>query len=145
MIKRTVNDWIDDHAPAQAAALAYYTLFSIAPLLIIAVAIAGLLFGKDAVRGEVHGQLQGLLGDESAKIIQDMMVSASNKSSGVIATILGTILLVFAATSVFAQLQDTLNAIWKVEPKKMNGVLAFLRQRFVSASMVMGKIGRAHV
>lgn len=86
----------------------------------------------------MYGQLRGLLGEESANIIRDMMVSAGNRDSGIIATVLGSVLLMFAATSVFAQLQDTLNSIWKVKPKPMNGILAFLRQRVLSASMVMG-------
>jgi len=138
LFKRTLSAWSEDKAPTLAAALAYYTVFSIAPLLIISVAVAGLAFGEEAARGEVQEQLQGLVGANGAKVIQDMMLSASKPAEGLIATVVGLGILLFGATGVFAQLQDTLNVIWKAEPPKINGILDFLRVRLLSFTMVLG-------
>jgi membrane protein len=138
LLKQTVSEWVDDNVPALAAALAYYTLFSIAPMLIIAIAVAGLVFGQEAAHGQIQAQLQGLLGDAGAKVVEDMVASASKPGSGILATLVGVSVLAFAATGVFVQLQDSLNTIWKVKKKPMNGVLAFLRQRLLSFAMVLG-------
>ncbi len=138
LVKRTISDWSDDKATTLAAALAYYTIFSIAPLLIIAVAVAGLVFGQEAAQGEIQQQLQGLVGANGAKLIQDMMVSASKPSEGLIATVVGLAILLFGASGVFAQLQDSMNVIWKAKPPKINGLLDYLRVRFLSFTMVLG-------
>src|SRR4029434_8507671 len=105
-----------DFAPSMGAALSYYTLFSLAPLLVIVIAVAGLVFGQEAVRGEIFYQLQGLLGDDGAAAVQDILRSASSPKSGMLATVIGIGLLVFGATSVFAELQSDLDRIWKVPP-----------------------------
>lgn len=138
LLKQTISDWSDDKAPTHAAALAYYALFSIAPLLIIAVAVAGFVFGGDAVRGDVYRELQGLLGASGAKVIQDMMVSASKPEQGVLATVLGITVLFFGASGVFSQLQETMNVIWKVKAKPSSGIVDYLRRRFLSFAMVLG-------
>ncbi|RKH15483.1 YihY/virulence factor BrkB family protein [Corallococcus sp. CA053C] len=138
LLKQTLSEWMDDNVPAQAAALAYYTLFSVAPMIIIAIAVAGLVFGQEAAQGEIQKQLQSLIGDAGAKVVQDLVASASKPSSGILATVVGILVLGFAATGVFAQLQDSLNTIWKVKKKPMNGVLAFVRQRLLSFAMVLG-------
>jgi membrane protein len=138
LLKQTVSEWMDDNVPAQAAALAYYTLFSVAPMLIIAIAVAGLVFGEEAARGEIQNQLQSLIGDAGAKVVEDLVANASKPSSGILATVVGILVLAFAATGVFVQLQDSLNTIWKVKKKPMNGLLAFLRQRLLSFAMVLG-------
>ena len=138
MLKQTLSEWVDDNVPAQAAALAYYTLFSVAPMIIIAIAVAGLVFGQEAAQGEIQKQLQSLIGDAGAKVVEDLVASASKPSSGILATIVGILVLGFAATGVFAQLQDSLNTIWKVKKKPRNGVLAFVRQRLLSFAMVLG-------
>jgi membrane protein len=138
LLKQTLSEWMDDNVPALAAALAYYTLFSIAPMLIIAIAVAGLAFGKEAAHGEIQSQLQSLIGDAGAKVVEDMVASASRPSSGILATLVGVGVLAFAATGVFVQLQDSLNTIWKVKKRQMNGLLAFLRQRLLSFAMVLG-------
>jgi membrane protein len=138
LLKQTVSEWSEDKASTQAASLAYFTVFSIAPILIIAIAVAGLIFGKAAASGEIQTQIQGLVGTSGAKVIEDMVTSASKPSSGILATALGIVALAFGATGVFAQLQDSLNIIWKVKPKKTNGVLSFLRTRFLSLAMVLG-------
>jgi len=136
LAKRTVNEWIDDKAPSRAAALSYYTVFSIAPLLVIAVALAGFVFGKEAVTGELQRQLQGLVGEGGAKAIQEMMVSASQPGAGVLASILGVVMLLVGATGAFVELQDALNAMWGVEEKKSSGLVSFLRARIISFAMV---------
>jgi len=138
LIKQTISEWSDDKAPTYAAALAYYTIFSIAPLLIIAVGVAGFVFGGDAVRGDVHRELEGLIGTSGAKVIETMMVSASKPGAGIPATTLGVVVLFFGASGVFAQLQETMNVIWKVKPKPTNGIIDYLRHRFLSFAMVLG-------
>jgi membrane protein len=135
LVKRTITKWSEDNASSRAASLSYYTVFSIAPLLVIAVAVAGVVFGKDAVSGELQRQLQGLLGEGGAKAIQDMMVSASQTGAGALASALGIVMLVAGATGAFVELQETLNAMWKVE-KKTGGVIAFVRSRLLTFAMV---------
>ncbi len=139
LLKQTVSEWVDDKAPTMAAALSYYTIFSIAPVLIIAVAVAGLAFGQEAARGQIQGQLSGLLGETGAKVLQDMMASARKPSAGILATLIGLVVLIFGATGVFAQLQEALDTIWKVEKKNIKGgLLGFMRTRFLSFAMVLG-------
>lgn len=137
LLRTTVKEWIENDAPVQAAALSYYTAFSIAPLLVIAVAVAGFLFGEEAARGEVKEQIVGLVGPSGAEVIEGMMQSANSAGSGVLATLLGLLALFFGATGAFAQLQDSLNHIWRVEPKA-EGVSGFLRTRLLSLGLVLG-------
>jgi membrane protein len=137
--KETVVRWTEDKASALAAALAYYSLFSLAPLVLIAVAVAGLVFGQQAAEGELYTQLAGLIGDASAKALQGIVANMhQQKSGGVVATIVGLATLFFGATGVFAQLQDSMNTIWKAKPPSTNGIVEFLRVRLLSFSMVLG-------
>jgi membrane protein len=138
LLKETFNEWNEDKAPRLAAALAYYTAFSLAPLLIVVISIAGLIYGKEAVQGQVQYQIQGAVGSQAASAIQDMLANFSHPSSGIIATVLGVITLVLGAAGLFGQLQDALNTIWEVAPKPGQGILAMLRQRFLSFTMVLG-------
>jgi len=138
LLKKTLSDWIDDKAPTFAAALAYYTVFSIAPLLIIAVAVSGLVFGEEAAHGEIRAQLQSLVGSSGAAVIEDMMVNASKPSSSILATIVGVVVLFFGATGAFVELQEFLNHIWNVKPSRLNGIVDFFRVRLLSFSMVLG-------
>jgi membrane protein len=135
LLKRTASEWIEDNAPSRAASLSYYTVFSLAPLLLIAVAIAGLVFGHDAVSGELARQLQGLLGAASASAIQEMMANATRKDAGILASIAGGALLLLGSTGAFVELQDTLNAMWDVDKKKTSGVWAAVRARLLSFAM----------
>lgn len=138
LLKETFVEWNEDKVPVWAAALAYYTIFSLAPLLLIAISIAGAAFGEDAVRGEIVGQIQGLVGKEGATAIQSMIQNAHRPGSGgTIATIVGIVTLLFAASGVFAQLQNALNAIWDVKPKPGQGIRSFLQSRFLSFAMVL--------
>ncbi len=138
LFKETGAQWLDDKAPTFAASIAYYTAFSLAPTLVIALAVAGAVFGADAARGAVEQELTGFIGPAAAEAVQGVMASNSTRGSGLFASIVGAILMIFAATAVFAELQTALNVIWKVKPKQTNGVLAFLRTRFLSLGVVLG-------
>ena len=137
VLRKAANAWIDDHAQSMGAALSYYTVFSIAPLLLIAISVAGLVFGQDAAQGAVVDQLQGLIGQNGAQAIQDLLKNVSRPSSGIFATVVGVVVLVIGATSVFAELQDDLNRIWQVPTrKKVSSWWAFLRTRLLSIGMI---------
>ena len=139
LVKATFSDWTEDKASRLAAALAYYTVFSIAPLLIIVIAVAGRFFGDDAVRGEVATQIQGLIGNEdAAQMIEDMVAAARKPTTSTVATIIGVITLFLGASGLFGQLQDALNTIWEVAPKPGRGWLATIKDRFLSFTMVLG-------
>jgi membrane protein len=121
------------------AALAYYTLFSIAPLLIIAIAVAGLVFGQEAARGEIVAQIQGLIGREGAIAVQGLLKSANEPAQSIIATVAGIITLVIGATTVFGELQSDLDRIWRVPaPAKTSGIWSLLRSRLLSFGLVLG-------
>src|ERR1700712_5268218 len=137
VLRKAGNAWIDDHAQSMGAALSYYTVFSIAPLLLIAISVAGLVFGQDAARGAVVQQLQGLIGQSGAQAIQDLLKNVSKPAEGIVATITGVVVLVIGATSVFAELQDDLNRIWQVPTKdKVSSWWAWLRTRILSMGMI---------
>ncbi len=138
LLRETFDKWMEDNAPRLGAALAYYTIFSLAPLLIIAIATAGFVFGEKAAEGEIMAQLQSLLGQDSAKAIQAMIKNARFPIAGTIATVVGVVTLLVGATGIFGELQGTLNTIWKVQPQTSGGVLAFIKRRFLSFLMVLG-------
>jgi membrane protein len=138
LVRKTFTQWSEDKASRLAASLAYYTIFSIAPVLIIVIAIAGLAFGKDAAQGYIFQQIQGIVGSNSAKAIQDMIAHSRQAGSGVIAMVIGFGALLFGATGVFAELQDSLDTIWNVTPKAQTGILKLVQNRFLSFSMVLG-------
>jgi membrane protein len=138
LIKETFQEWNEDKAPRLAASLAYYTAFSIAPLLIVAIAIASAIFSEEAVRGQLDNQIQGVVGAQAADALQEMIANSSRDSSGVIASIIGVVTLLLGAAGVFGQLQDALNTVWEVPPKPNRGILKTLRDRFISFAMVLG-------
>jgi len=119
------------------AALAYYTIFSLAPLLVIAIAIAGLAFGVQAAQGEITGQIQGLIGREGAKAVQAMIQSAYKPAHGAIASMVGVLALLLGASGVCCEMQDALNSIWHVSPGDKSGVWDLLKARFMSFGMVL--------
>jgi membrane protein len=138
LLRATYNEWSKDKAPRMGAALAYYTIFSLAPLLVISIAIAGFVFGKDAVQGRIMGEIQGLVGSESARAVQTMIQSAHKPAHGVVATILGIAILLLGASGVFTEMQDALNTIWKVDTTSKTGVWNLIKGRFLSFGMVLG-------
>jgi membrane protein len=135
--KSAVSSWLDDFAPSMGAALSYYTVFSLAPLLLIVVSVAGLVFGEEAVRGELFGQLQGLMGADAAQAVQGLLASASKPSHGVLGTVIGVAVLLFGATTVFGELQDDLDRIWRAPARKGSGVWSLLRARLLSFGMIL--------
>ncbi|GAB4196408.1 MAG: YihY/virulence factor BrkB family protein [Coleofasciculaceae cyanobacterium] len=138
LLKETFREWQEDKASRLAAALAYYTAFSIAPLLIIAIAIAAVVFGEEAARGGIEEQLRGLIGQQGAEAVEEMINNSNKPAEGTIATIISVVLLLFGASGVFGQLQDSLNTIWEVAPKPGRGVMGFIKDRFLSFAMVLG-------
>ena len=137
LLKETYQEWSEDKAPRLGAALAYYTLFSIAPLLIIVIAIVGLAFGQQAAQGEVVNQIGGWVGKDSAKAIQKMIESTSEPTSGIVATVVGVLTLLFGATGVFSQLKDALNTMWDVTQKPRGGIMGFVIDRVLAFLMVL--------
>lgn len=139
LVKDTFVQWSEDNPFQSAAALAYYTLFSMAPLLLIAIAFAGLVFGREASQNQIIGVIEDLVGVQSARAIQAIIESAGQKlDSGFFATAIGAIFLLLGAGGVVGQLQDSLNAIWRVVPKTGRGIVGFLQDRLVSYAMVLG-------
>jgi membrane protein len=134
-----IESWSDDYAPSMGAALSYYTLFSIAPLLLIVVGVAGLIFGDEAARGEIFEQLTGLMGPEGAAAVERLLANASKPEGGVIATITGMAMLVLGAMTVFGELQNALDRIWRAPaPKKASGWWKLLHSRLLSFGMILG-------
>ena len=138
LLKKAWGEYLDDKAQRLAAALAYYTLFSIAPLLLIAIAIAGLVFGKSQAQAQIIAQVRTVMGPTGAKAIGEMLVSAGKPKAGALAIVIGFATLLFGAAGVFGQLKEALNTIWDVPVKKGGGILAMLKQRFLSFTMVLG-------
>lgn len=137
--RAAVNAWLDDFAPSMGAAIAYYTAFSIAPVLIIAIAIAGMIFGKDAAQGEIVWQIRSIVGEEGAIAVQGLLRSVSLSSDGAIATTLSVITLVIGSTAVFAELQNALDRIWRTPAVvRANGLWALMRTRLLSFGLILG-------
>lgn len=134
---KSFSAWNDDQATTAAAALSYYTVFSIAPLLLIALALGGIFFGVEALQGEVVNALSGVLGPNGAKAIEGMLQASAEQEGGILAGVIGAVTLLIGATSVFAQLQDSLNAIWKVRAKPGRSVATLVRQRLLSFAMIL--------
>jgi membrane protein len=138
LFKGAWTEFSDDKAQRLAAALAYYTIFSIAPMLLIAIAIAGLVFGKSQAQAQIIGELRGLFGDAGGKAIEDMLANAAKPKTGTIAIVIGFVTLLFGAAGVFGQLKEALNTIWNVEERKTGGIAQLIKQRFLSFAMVLG-------
>jgi membrane protein len=137
-LKDILNQWLEDEPFSLAAALSYYTLFSLAPLLIIAIAVAGFVFGREAAENQVVETLRGLVGQESAKAIQAIIAEAGYRPrAGAFSTALGITMLLIGAGGVVGQLQLSLNRIWRVAAKPGQSIWGFIRQRFISFAMVL--------
>jgi membrane protein len=138
LLKKSAQAWNDDYAQSMGAALAFYTIFSLAPLLIIVIAVGGLFFGEEAARGEIVFQLSGLMGDDSARTVQALLASASHPSSSVLAGVFGLVVLLLGATSVLAELQSALDRIWRAPAlRQPSAVFALIRARLLSFGMVI--------
>ena len=131
------RNWRGDFAPSMGAALAYYTVFSIAPLLVITIAVAGLAFGQDVAQDAVLEQARSLVGENGAKAIESMLASAQKPRQGVIAGVLGIVTLLIGSTTVFAELENNLNRIWKAETPRHSGLWNFARTRLLSFGLIL--------
>lgn len=137
LVKKSVTAWQDDYASSMGAALAYYTVFSVAPLLVIVIAVAGSFFGEAAVQGELVGQLRDLLGDQGANAVQTLVMSASGPRKGMLAGAVGGVILVIGATTIFAELQSALDRIWRVPmQQRSRGVWHLVRTRLLAFGLV---------
>jgi membrane protein len=135
--RKAVSSWLDDRAPTMGAAIAYYTVFSLAPILVMVIAVAALAFGQQAAEGALFGELAHLVGPESAAAVQALLRSASGTRSGIFATAVGIGTLILAATAVLTELQSALNLIWKAPPNSGLGVWHLVRSRLVSLSVIL--------
>ena len=139
LLVKAVKAWSADYAPSMGAAISYYTVFSLAPLLVIVIAVAGAAFGREAVQGLISQELSGLMGAEGAKMVEGLVASASDTDRGLIAGLLGLAVLLVGATTVFAELQSALDRIWKVpEKEKPSGLFGLLRARVLSFGLILG-------
>jgi membrane protein len=132
------KSWQEDKAPRLGAALAYYTIFSIPPLLILLIGVASLVFNGEVVEGRFLRTLEDMVGPHGAAAIRDMLASPRSEKPGLIATILGTVTLLIGASAVFGHLKDAINTVWEIEPKPTRGKLAFLRKYFFSLMVLLG-------
>jgi membrane protein len=138
LFQHAFSKWCEDKASRLGAALAYYTLFSLSPSLITVIAVAGLLFGREAAQGQILVQIQGIVGPEVARAIQGMLESAHKPSSGILASLLGLLTLLLGATGVLVELQDALNTIWEVPPAPETGLREIIKNRIVSLAILLG-------
>ncbi len=138
LFKQTVREWSADNVPTLGAALAYYTVFSLAPLLVISIAIAGFVFGGDAAQGRIFEELRRLVGDQGGLAMQDVVRSAASQPrTGVLSAIAGIIALLIGASGVFGQLQASLNIIWGVAPRPGRGIAGVVKDRILSFSFIL--------
>jgi membrane protein len=141
LFKKAGKAWVDDFAPSMGAAISYYTVFSLAPLLVIVIAMAGAIFGREAVQGQIVAQLSSLIGNEGATLVQSLIQSASDTDKGLVAGLISFVILVVGATTVFAELQSALDRIWHVPPsEKPSGIMAILRARLMSFGLILGLV-----
>jgi membrane protein len=139
LCKQTFASWRADYAPSMGAALAYYTVFSVAPLILIVISVVGLVFGREEARGEIFEQISGLMGAEGTRAVQVMLEALNKPRQGIVATVAGIVLLVVGATTVFGELQDAFDRIWRAPARQTsNGMLDLVRVRLLSFSMIMG-------
>lgn len=135
---KAVTRWSDDRGPQLGAAIAFYTMFAVAPLLVVAIAVAGAVFGEDAARGQIVGEIEGLVGEAAAKSIEAMIESAWRHPNGLWASLLGVATLLVGATGVFAELRRALNTIARVVPAPSSVLSTFVRARLIGFALVLG-------
>ncbi|MDO8351241.1 MAG: YihY/virulence factor BrkB family protein [Gallionella sp.] len=133
----SLSSWVDHRASSKGAALAFYTLFSMTPILVLAIAFAGYVFGAEAAQGEIVAQIQGLVGPNGAQVIQAMLAAARDHDSGLIATLIAFVLLLLGATSVFAELKDSLDEMWGIEKPSQSAFSVLIKNRLLSFGMVL--------
>lgn len=137
VILGSIEEWIAQRAASKGAALAFYTLFSMAPILVLVIAIAGGIFGEEAARGEIFAQLRGLIGTRGAQAVEMLLANAHDPGAGMIATTIATLVLLIGATTAFAELKDSLDEIWHAPPAHKSGWIVLLRTRLLSFGLVL--------
>ncbi len=137
VIKETFSEWSDDQVPKLAASLSFYTVFSITPLLLIAIGVAGLIFGEAAAQGEIVNKIEDFVGKEGAVLVQEALKNSKESSTGILATVIGLVTLLIGASAVFLELQDSLNRIWDVRQKPGSSIKTLIRNRLLSFLLVI--------
>jgi membrane protein len=137
LLRETANGWLDDKAPRMGAALAYYAIFSLAPLLLIAIAVAGWVFGEEAAQRGLHDQIAGTVGDSAATATEEILAGVHRSGGGVLGTVIGVVVLLFGASGFFVELQGALNTIWRVKPAPGTGLWGVVRERLFSFLVVL--------
>src|SRR5215203_4899972 len=138
LLKTALVGWWNDRAMSLGASIAFFTVFSLAPMLLVTIAVAGLAFGREAAQGAIVAQLGGLVGGQTAAALEAMIASANNLGSGVIGIIVGVATFLFLATSAIIELQDDLNVIWKANPPPTYGLSEVIRTRLLSITLIVG-------
>ena len=138
ILQDTFNSFLDNRGLKLSASLSYYTLFSLAPLLLLMISLAGVFFGREAIQGQVFGEINGLIGNDAAAQIQEIIKNMELSGETTMAVIIGGITLIIGATSVFVDIQESINIIWKVKPKPKRGWLKILSDRLLSSSLIVG-------
>lgn len=138
ILKNAFSGFIDDRALKLSAALSYYTIFSLAPLLLLMISLASVFFGRDAIQGHVFGEINGLIGNEAALQIQDIIKNLELSGKTTVTIAIGAITLIIGATTVFAEIQDSINIIWKVKVKPKRGWVKLVKDRLLSSSLIVG-------
>lgn len=138
LVKQTVQAWQDDHAASMGAALSYYTFFSLAPLLLIVVSLVAMVYGPEAAQGYLASELQGLFGEAAAETIQALVAQSNERGQGWLGTTVGVLAMLVGATTVFAELQDALDRIWRAPARASNGLWRLLRARVLSFGLILG-------
>jgi len=137
LLKTSASEWWADNAPRLGASLAYYTMLSVAPLLVIVTTIAGLAYGREAAQGQLVYEMKDMVGPEGAQAIQAMMQNANQPTTGIISSVIGVVVLLLGAAGVFIELQDSLNLIWGATSKAPSGIWGFIRTRLLSFLMIL--------
>ncbi|RYE36025.1 MAG: YihY/virulence factor BrkB family protein [Sphingobacteriaceae bacterium] len=138
ILSGTLDGFLDDKGLKLSASLAYYTVFSLAPLLLLLISVAGAIYGRDAINNTIFGEINGLVGNDAAKQIQDMIKNVSLSGKTTSAVVIGAITLLLGATSVFGEIQDSINIIWKVKAKPKRGWVKLIQDRLLSSSLIVG-------
>jgi membrane protein len=138
LVKRSCVAWLEDRAPTMGAALAFYSAFSLAPLLVIVIAVAGAVFGVEAARGAIVGQIAGLVGAPAAEAIQALLKAAQERTTSIFAAVVGLVTMLVGATTILVELQDDLDHIWKAPKRQGSSLLSILRARILSLGMILG-------
>ncbi|HWM89137.1 MAG TPA: YihY/virulence factor BrkB family protein [Thermoanaerobaculia bacterium] len=137
-LREVITNWGLHRCSTHSAALAFYTIFSLAPILVVVIALAGAVWGEEAVRGQIFQEFEGLMGRDATRLVEEVVASAARPASGRITTAIGIITLLFGATGVFGQLQDALNTVWSVAPKPGANLSTLLRKRLHSFALIVG-------